>query len=71
MGTLISGGVVMPEIEELLRDVDSLREKLMYLIDDKQGDLIDAEVVNLSRVLNATLNQYNKVIEEKLKRQEL
>ena len=61
----------MPEIEDLLKDVESLREKLMYLIDDKLGDLIDAEVVNLSRVLNATLNQYNKVIEEKLKRQEL
>ncbi|KMT23111.1 Spo0E like sporulation regulatory protein [Clostridium cylindrosporum DSM 605] len=56
----------MSEVEDLLKDVEILRKKLLYLIDKKQGDLVDEEIVNLSKVLNAALNQYNKVLEEKL-----
>ncbi|WP_242844926.1 aspartyl-phosphate phosphatase Spo0E family protein [Clostridium cylindrosporum] len=57
---------VLSEVEDLLKDVEILRKKLLYLIDKKQGDLVDEEIVNLSKVLNAALNQYNKVLEEKL-----
>ncbi len=59
---------ILSEIEDLLKDVENLREKLIYLIDKKQGDLIDEEVVNISRILNAALNKYNEVLEEMLKR---
>ena len=58
----------MSEIEDLLKDVEILREKLLFLIEDKQGNLVDSEVVNISKILNGALNQYNKVLEEKLKR---
>ncbi len=58
----------MSEIEDLLKDVEILREKLLYLIDKKQGNLIDEEVVSMSKVLNAALNEYNKVLAEKLKK---
>lgn len=58
----------MSDLEDLLKDVENLREKLVYLIDQKQGDLIDQEVVNISKILNAALNKYNEVLEEKLKR---
>jgi Spo0E like sporulation regulatory protein. len=58
----------LPEIEDLLKDVEILREKLLYLIHKKQGNLIDEEVVHMSKVLDATLNEYNKVLSEKLKK---
>ncbi|MBU3145195.1 aspartyl-phosphate phosphatase Spo0E family protein [Clostridium sp. CF012] len=58
----------MSEIEDLLKDVEILREKLLFLIDKKQDNLVDPEVVNISKVLNAALNEYNKVLEKKLKR---
>lgn len=56
----------MSEIEDLLKDVEILRGKLEYLIEEKQGNLIDNEVVAASKILNAALNQYNKFIEGKL-----
>ncbi|WP_032122068.1 aspartyl-phosphate phosphatase Spo0E family protein [Clostridium amazonitimonense] len=57
----------MSELEDLLKDVDILREKLEYLINEKGGNLIDPEVVAASKVLNAALNKYNEFIEEKFK----
>ncbi|MBU5591148.1 aspartyl-phosphate phosphatase Spo0E family protein [Clostridium sp. MSJ-4] len=57
----------MSELEDLLKDVDILREKLEYLINEKDGNLIDPEVVAASKVLNAALNKYNEFIEEKFK----
>ena len=56
----------MSELEDLLKDIDILREQLERLIDEKQGNLVDQEVVTASKVLNAALNQYNKFIDEKL-----
>ena len=56
----------MSELEDLLKDIDILREQLERLIDEKHGDLVDQEVVAASKVLNAALNQYNKFIDEKL-----
>lgn len=58
----------MSEIEDLLKDVEILREKLLFIIEEKQGDLVDPEVVTASQILNAALNQYNKILEKKLKR---
>jgi Spo0E like sporulation regulatory protein len=56
----------MSELDELLKDIDILREQLERLINEKQGNLVDQEVVAASKVLNAALNQYNKFIYEKL-----
>ncbi|GAA0084810.1 Spo0E family sporulation regulatory protein-aspartic acid phosphatase [Clostridium sp. MB05] len=56
----------MSELDELLKDIDILREQLERLINEKQGNLVDQEVVAASKVLNAALNQYNKFIDEKL-----
>lgn len=58
----------LSEVEDLLKDVNILREKLEYLIDKKNGNLIDPEVVAASKVLNAALNRYNELIEEKMKK---
>lgn len=62
------GGVNMSELEDLLKDIDILREQLNELINKKQDNLVDSEVVTASKVLNAALNQYNKFIDEKLKK---
>jgi hypothetical protein len=58
----------MAELEDLLKDINILRENLERLIDEKEGNLIDAEVVSASKILNAALNQYNKFIGEKFKK---
>ncbi|EJP6473894.1 aspartyl-phosphate phosphatase Spo0E family protein [Clostridium sporogenes] len=58
----------MSELEDLLKDIDILREQLNELINKKQDNLVDSEVVTASKVLNAALNQYNKFIDEKLKK---
>jgi hypothetical protein len=58
----------MSELEDLLRDVEILRANLEYLINEKQGNLVDTEVVTASKILNAALNQFNKFIDEKHKR---
>lgn len=57
----------MSELEDLLKDIDILKEQLHLLINKKQGNLIDAEVVTASKILNAALNQYNKLIQEKIR----
>ena len=33
----------MSEIEDLLKDVEILREKLIFLIEDKKGNLVHSE----------------------------
>lgn len=58
----------MSEIEDLLKDIEKLRIQMEELIDKNEGNLIDAEVVAASQILNAALNQYNKFISEKLKK---
>lgn len=58
----------MSELEDLLKDVNTLRESLEQLIELKEGNLIDSEVVTASKILNAALNQYNKFISDKMKK---
>ncbi|GKU23756.1 aspartyl-phosphate phosphatase Spo0E family protein [Clostridium folliculivorans] len=56
----------MAELEDLLKDIDKLRESLQSLIEKKQWNLVDAEVVAASKALNFALNQYNKFLQEKI-----
>jgi hypothetical protein len=58
----------MSELEDLLKDVNTLRANLEQLIELKEGNLIDSEVVTASKILNAALNQYNKFINDKIKK---
>lgn len=57
----------MSEIEDLLKDIDILREQMEFLIEAKEYNLIDAEVIAASKILNAALNQYNKLVEAKIR----
>lgn len=56
----------MPELEELIKDIEMLRNGLEKLIKQKQGNLIDPDVVAASKILNGALNQYNKFLKEKI-----
>lgn len=56
----------MAELDELLRDIELLRDNLNKLIQQKQGNLIDRDVIAASKILNAALNQYNMFLKEKI-----
>ncbi|MDF2884107.1 MAG: hypothetical protein K0R54_4673 [Clostridiaceae bacterium] len=58
--------LILSEIEDLLKDIETLRDNLQQLIKQKQGNLIDKDVVSASKILNAALNQYNKFLKEKI-----
>jgi len=51
----------MGKKEELLRDIDLLRDKLMHLIENKDR-LLDSEVIYTSKLLDKVLNEYNDLI---------
>lgn len=57
----------MAEIDDLLRDINKLRDKLELLIKENRADLLNPDVIAASQMLNAALNQYNKFLKEKLK----
>lgn len=67
MGRLLLGGDAMAEVEELLKDIEKLRDRLQKLIIAKHENLTDKDVVATSRMLNALLNQYNNFLDEKMK----
>ena len=58
----------MDELTALLNDIEKLRNNLYKLIDDKNANLQDPEIVSASQILNAALVKYNEIIEEKTKR---
>lgn len=60
-------GVLMTEIEQLLKDIDELRKNLEILIERKKGDLLDKDVQYSSRILNVAIAEYNEMLQTKIK----
>jgi Spo0E like sporulation regulatory protein. len=58
----------MSEIDELIKDIEDLRENLYRMIEQKKGNLHNEEVLSASKILNAAITQYNKIIKDKLQR---
>lgn len=56
----------MTEVEELLKDIEMLRDNLQQLIEHRKGNLIDPDVIAASKILNGALNQYNKFLKDKI-----
>ncbi len=50
----------MTELEKLLQDIEKLRANLIRLINEKDEDLLDAEVLKASQELNAHITKYNE-----------
>lgn len=58
----------MSELNELINDINKLRKNLEALISEKNGDLLDPDVLAASKMLNAVINEYNKIVEEKIRK---
>ncbi|MEA4827902.1 Spo0E family sporulation regulatory protein-aspartic acid phosphatase [Clostridium sp. JNZ J1-5] len=58
----------MPEIKELIKDINKLRENLESLIIEKGEDLLDPDVLAASRILNVAITEYNKIVEGKIRK---
>ncbi len=58
----ISRGDSMSELNNLLNDIEKLRINLNKLIDEKNTNLIDPEIITASQILNAAITKYNEII---------
>ncbi len=56
----------MSEVNDLLKDVEKLRNNLLKLIEKKQGNLQDREIIAASQILNAAITKYNNYISKKI-----
>lgn len=54
----------MAEIEQLLKMIREIREHLHNLIENKKN-ILDPEILAVSRLLDVLLNEYEKLIREK------
>lgn len=58
----------MPEIDILINDIEKLRENLYRIMDEKNGNMLDPELLAASKVLNAAIDQYNKIVQKKMEK---
>lgn len=56
----------MSEVQDLLNDIQKLRENLEKLIDKKQANLQDSDIIAASQILNSAVSKYNEFIYKKL-----
>ena len=54
----------MDELNNLLNDIEKLRINLHKLINDKNDNLQDPEVISASQILNAAITKYNEIVEK-------
>lgn len=57
----------MSEIEKLMKDIEDLRNNLYEVINKKQADLQDSDVISASKMLNEAITRYNDILSKKLK----
>lgn len=55
----------MYKIEDILREIEALRVELVKTIESKKN-LLDPDIVRESQRLDLILNEYNKMIEQKI-----
>lgn len=54
------------EIKELVKDINELRKKLDELIEQKEWNLLDSDVISFSQKLNLLIVQYKKMLDQKI-----
>ena len=57
----------MTEIQKLLYDIEILRKNLEELIDKKQANLQDPDIIAASQILNSAISKYSEFILRKIK----
>lgn len=62
----IVGGVILSEIENLIKDIDTLKKNLNELIEKKGFNLQDPEIIKASQELDIVIAKYNDLITKKL-----
>ncbi|OPX43839.1 Spo0E like sporulation regulatory protein [Ruminiclostridium hungatei] len=55
----------MSELNNLMNDIEKLRKKLHDLINEKNVDLADPEIITASQMLNAAITKYTEIISNK------
>lgn len=63
---MLVGGVNLSEIENLIKDIDTLKKNLNELIEKKDFNLQDPEIIKASQELNIVITRYNDLIAGKL-----
>jgi len=53
----------MSEIEEILMQIEALREKLNALIEEKDT-LLDPKIIAASQMLDSALNEYDIIVKK-------
>ena len=56
----------MKEINELLKKIEELRKEMNDTISTK-GDLLDPEIIKISKILDGHLNEYHRLLKDKTK----
>ncbi|SFL33032.1 aspartyl-phosphate phosphatase Spo0E family protein [Pelosinus propionicus] len=56
----------MPEVEEILKKVEELRDKLNKVAQEKNEKLTDPKIIAVSRELDSLLNTYHKLMTNKM-----
>jgi|GEM_PF-1821641 len=56
----------MQELKELIVDIDKLREKLYLIMEQRNYDLRDPEVLEASKSLNKAIESYNALLKDKV-----
>lgn len=56
----------MSEIQKLLKDIEELKKKLGELIEKKDSDLLDPDILEASRCLDDAITKYLKCIRDKI-----
>ncbi|MBP2652060.1 MAG: Spo0E like sporulation regulatory protein [Firmicutes bacterium] len=57
----------MTELKEIIKLIENLREKLNKMSEDKT--LTDSEIIAASQMFDAVLNEYHKIMKERLDRE--
>lgn len=56
----------MNELKDLLKDIETLRNNLVKLIEENESNLQAPDVIAASQVLNAAISKYNEFIKNKM-----
>ena len=54
------------ELKSLLKDIESLRQKLNNLIELKNDNMLNSEVIAASEMLDAAIVKYNEIVHKKI-----
>jgi hypothetical protein len=58
--------IIILELEQLLKDIETLKKNLNDLISEKGANLQDQEIIAASQILNTAIVKYSEIINKKL-----